>query len=259
MKRLSLLCLLFALILGACHKNAEKKAVLPPVVPGPPGIDSIGLDYCSGSVTIIGADFDSIPAKDTILLSNDTLIPLTATSTRLTFMLPAAGYAGKLAVRCSDFTAYYYDSVIWEKPVIDSISPSLAGTGTIVTVFGRYFDRNAAHDSVYFNQIAAPIVATGPGYIQTVVPSGSTTGTITVHTYCRQASALKPFVLSNRGTIYLTANDALVHAFDVASGGVKWTAPINGSGLAYANGVIYTGGIQDNSFYALSTTGGSQL
>lgn len=255
MKPFPWMCLILLTGMIACHKSAQKPAPFP----GYPGIDSISLDYCSGVVSIYGQHFDSIPVEDTILLNSLVFFPLTASSTLLTVQLPAAGYDGELFIHCNGLVAAWRDNIVWEKPVVDSISPSSAGTGTLVTIYGQYLNPNATQDSVYFNQTAAPIVATGPGYIRTVVPPGQTTGPVTVHTFCRVVTAPNSFVTSNKGVVYLCTNSDTLYALDAASGGRRWAFPVDGAGIAYANGVIYTGSVFDSSLYAIRATDGRQL
>jgi eukaryotic-like serine/threonine-protein kinase len=186
------------------------------------------------------------------------VIPVSAADTQLIIMLPF-NYAGTLTVHCNGQTTSSNDSVIWEKPVIDSVKPALAGTGTMITVYGRYFNQNSSGDTIYFNNIPAQVIGTGPGFIQTIVPPGATTGAVTVHTFCQVATSPSSFVNSNKGTIYLTTNSNALFALDVASGGRKFTFTVESAGLAYAHGVLYVGSSQDNVFYAVDALTGKQL
>jgi outer membrane protein assembly factor BamB len=256
MKLLTFVGLLSLLALSACHKSAVKPS---PIIEGPPGIYAATVtDYCSGIVTIKGADFDSIASKDTVFFGTKMVTPVSAADTQLVVLLPF-NYAGTLTVHCNGYTANGLDSIIWEKPVIDSVKPALAGTGTIITIYGRYFNRDASGDSIYFNHIPAQVLGTGPGFIQTIVPPGATTGTVTVHTFCQLATSPSAFVNSNKGTIYLTTNSNALFALDVASGGQKFTFTVESAGLAYSHGVLYFGNSQDNNFYAVDALTGKQI
>jgi eukaryotic-like serine/threonine-protein kinase len=265
--KFTLACVLILLAAAACNKPGNVAPApppppppAPPAIPLPPVITSAKItDYCAGVVTITGANFDSIATKDSVFFGNTLAALLSATPGKLVVMLPFPQYAGLVTVHCDSFAVTSRDSIIREKPVVDSISYPIAGTGTLITIYGKYFDPNPADDTVYFNNIQAPVFSASSGKLQTIVPPGTTTGTVSVHSFCQQGVSATTFINSNKGTLFIATNSDLLYALDLASGGVKWTFTVESAGASYANGVVYAGSVQDNNFYALNAASGKQL
>ncbi len=65
-------------------------------------------------------------------------------------------------------------------PTITSFTPSNGPVGTILTITGTVFNTIPANNNVYFNGTAAVVTASTATSITTSVPSGATTGTISV-------------------------------------------------------------------------------
>jgi hypothetical protein len=93
--------------------------------------------------------------------------------------------AGKLWARAlSDFP-----------PGIASLSTAIGPVGTAVTITGTNFDPTPANNTVKFNGTAAIVTASTATSITTTVPSGATTGTITITVNGQTATSLTNFVI----------------------------------------------------------------
>jgi YD repeat-containing protein len=89
-------------------------------------------------------------------------------------------------------TLYEYDAVgnllstrrpdIATELEITFVNPSVGAQGTQVEIFGVGFRDAAAENQVSFNGVSAPVLASGRTHITTQVPTGATTGLITVTT-----------------------------------------------------------------------------
>lgn len=66
------------------------------------------------------------------------------------------------------------------RPVITSLSISLASVGKQVTINGRLFSSSAAENLVAFNGTQAQVTSAKPGQLDVIVPAGATSGKVTV-------------------------------------------------------------------------------
>jgi hypothetical protein len=88
---------------------------------------------------------------------------------------------------------------------ISSVSPPSGSVGTAVTISGTGFDANSANDLVSFNGAAAIVTAVTPTSISTSVPSGATTGRITVTVGTATATSPQDFTVVAAGAPTITS------------------------------------------------------
>ncbi|HUB91173.1 MAG TPA: IPT/TIG domain-containing protein, partial [Dyella sp.] len=77
--------------------------------------------------------------------------------------------------------------------------PTHGVTGTQVTIQGQGFDSNAANDTVNFNGTVATVLSASATQLVTTVPSGATTGLISVTTGGQTATSVEAFVVDDSG------------------------------------------------------------
>lgn len=87
-------------------------------------------------------------------------------------------------------------------PIITGLSPDSGRLGTEVTITGANFMSNPASNSVRFNGVSANVVVATPTRIQTKVPTGATTGSITVTTVGGQALSPGDFRVIHPGRFW---------------------------------------------------------
>jgi hypothetical protein len=87
-------------------------------------------------------------------------------------------------------------------PTITGFSPDSGRPGTVVTITGVNFMSSPTSNSVSFNGISAKVVAATPTEIQAEVPTGATTGPITVATSGGQTSSPGEFQVIYAGRIW---------------------------------------------------------
>lgn len=87
---------------------------------------------------------------------------------------------------------------------ITSFDPASGPVGTAVTVYGSGFDPAPANNTVRFNGVAAVVSASASGSISTTVPSGATTGPITVTVGTSTATSAQSFVVTVPGAPTIT-------------------------------------------------------
>ncbi|MFG6694333.1 IPT/TIG domain-containing protein, partial [Burkholderia pseudomallei] len=82
---------------------------------------------------------------------------------------------------------------------IFSFMPAHGETGTQVTLQGQGFDSNAANDTVSFNGTVATVLTASATQLVTMVPSGATTGPISITVGSQTTTSTTPFVIDDSG------------------------------------------------------------
>jgi hypothetical protein len=129
-------------------------------------------------------------------------------------------------------------------PTISSFSPSSGTAGTSVTITGGNFSTTAASNSVAFNGTSATVTSATITEIVATVPSGATTGRISVTVNNLTATSSSDFTVTPSIT-----------SFSPASGSVGTTVTIAGTGFdtAKANDVVKFNGVTATVTSATST------
>ncbi|ARL21137.1 hypothetical protein BOC47_00665 [Burkholderia pseudomallei] len=82
---------------------------------------------------------------------------------------------------------------------IFAFMPTHGQSGTQVTIQGQGFDSNAANDTVNFNGAVATVLSASATQLVVAVPSGATTGLISVSAGNQTATSTTPFVVDDSG------------------------------------------------------------
>lgn len=125
---------------------------------------------------------------------------------------------------------------------ITSFSPESGPVGTTVTIYGSGFSATPANNAVSFNGTAAVVAASDSGSISTTVPSGATTGRISVTVGTSTVIAGKDFTVVVPGAPVITS-------FSPTSGAAGTSVDVTGSGFDPAPGATT---VQVNGFPATS-------
>ena len=87
-----------------------------------------------------------------------------------------------------------------DTPTITSFSPTNGLAGTVVTITGTHFSTTPANNIVRFNGTAAVVTSSTSTQIVTTVPTGATTGPISVVVESKTATSSTNFTVSASGT-----------------------------------------------------------
>ena len=160
-----------------------------------------------------------------------------ASATQISATVPQNATTGPIAVTTPAGTAVSQGSFTVTSPpppppapVVSSVSPSSGTPGTTVTLTGSSF---GGATSVSFNGASAVFNVISATQIQTSVPSGATSGAITVRTPSGTASSPGPFTV--------TGATPSIASFSPASGSPGTTVTITGSSFAGASAVLFNG------------------
>jgi len=91
-------------------------------------------------------------------------------------------------------------------PTISSFTPSVGGVNTSVTIFGADFSTTAADNTVKFNGTTSVVTSATSTRLVTSVPTGATTGPITVTTAGGTATSSANFTVYTYTTITVTSS-----------------------------------------------------
>lgn len=167
----------FAFVFQACKTNDAE-------IQGPV-ISEITPDSGSvGSSVIIKGHFFSSDADKNIISFNETeAVVMDATDTQLTVTVPANAASGKITVTVNGKTATSTDDFTVTTPPIIAITefaPSSGAVGMEVFIKGTNFSEVKEENIVKFNDVNAVVTKASHTSLTVVVPSGATTGKITV-------------------------------------------------------------------------------
>ncbi|WP_447980242.1 IPT/TIG domain-containing protein [Candidatus Nitrospira bockiana] len=135
-------------------------------------------------------------------------------SADISYIYDALGRLVGVVDPASETATYQYDAVgnllsitrhASSTVSVITFSPSSGPTGTTVTISGAGFSTTPSQNSVQFNGLAANVTSATATELVTQVPSGATTGTITVTTPTGSASSGSAFtVVSGQSPVIAT-------------------------------------------------------
>jgi len=148
----------------------------------------------------------SIGIGDQIAMSRSDFTVSGGMTPPTSYQYDADGRLLQIAPPTSSPSQYNYDALgnltsVTGTPVgslaIFSVAPGQGATGDSITINGQGFDANAANDQVKFHGTAATILAASPTQLIVAVPSGATTGAVTVTVAATTANSPAPFAVTN--------------------------------------------------------------
>ena len=204
-------------------------------------IDSI--DPSSGvsgdTVTIRGVDFTKLQS---VAFSGAAAFYSVVNPTTVTAVVPSGAATGKITLTYSDGTVESNnDFVIYQPVSITSFTPHAGPAGSTVTISGSGFTGTS---SVAFNGKAAMFTVVNDGSITAAVPSGATTGYITITNPDGPATTTDAF------TVYKPTSLPVVVSLDSSYVGSLSTASLH---YQLAGPQTYSGSLR------LSDTGSANL
>jgi hypothetical protein len=194
--------------------------VKPSIAGFSPAAGAVGIP-----VTITGSGFGGT----TSVKFNGTTATFTLDSvTQVTATVPANATTGKITVTTPGGTATSLTNFT-VAPRITSFTPANGAIGITVTITGANL---ASATSVKFNGTPATITSDAATQIKATVPSGATTGPISVTTSAGTATSATNFTVNFTPTIT---------SFTPASGAVGTSVTINGTNLTGTTSVRFNG------------------
>lgn len=133
-------------------------------------------------VTISGSGFSLVPSQNQVTINGTGATVISSTATTLTVSVPTGATTGpiKITINCLILTTSNFTVTSASLPTIVSFLPISGPIGTTVIITGTNFDTTPANNVVMFNGTAATVTASTSTSITATVPTGATTGPISV-------------------------------------------------------------------------------
>jgi large repetitive protein len=193
-----------------------------------PSTGPVGTSVTINGTNLTGANWVKFNGVMATIPSN--------TATQIGTEVPTGATTGPITVKTASGTATsatnFTVTTTSAAPTISSFSPSSGSVGTSVTINGTNL---TGATWVKFNGVMATITSNTATQIVAKVPTGATTGPITVKTASGTAISATNF------TVTTTATAPTISSFSPKSGPVGTSVRINGSGFAGATAVRFNG------------------
>ncbi len=203
-------------------------------------------------VTIVGKNFKEDPASNTIKFNGIAAIVLSATSDQLITTVPAGAASGKITVTVDgvtitsekDFTVI---DITQPQLSIVSFTPASGYKDTQITITGTNFKEDLVSNTVKFNGIPSAVKLATPTLLITTVPSGATSGKLTVTV---------DGVIVTSATDFTVLMPETITSFTPTSGAAGTTVTITGTNFStnIADNTVLFNGKEASIISATSTT-----
>jgi YD repeat-containing protein len=153
------------------------------------------------TVTIYGTGYSTTPSQNTVKFNGVTATVTASTLTQITATVPAGTTTGVINVTSPAGSANSSTSfVVKSPPSITSFTPNKGIAGTAVTITGTNFSSTPANNLVEFNRLVPATVSTSTTTsIQTTVPTGAQSGSISVTTADGTGESAQDFFITPSG------------------------------------------------------------
>jgi gliding motility-associated-like protein len=230
-------------------------APAPTITSFTPGTGAVG-----DLVTIIGTNFSLNPDDNFVYFNGEPAIVMASNTTSITTTVPANAFTGPIEIYVGcDFATSPVDFIVncGPAPTITSFSPSNGLEGTTIVITGANFSITPTDNYVDFNGVPATVTASTSTSITTTVPTGATTGFVTIVVACNYGTSVTEFTVGNIITITAQPNDVTTcvnenATFSCEADGTtnisyQWEYSPNGSTLVFSD-------INDGATYSGATT-----
>lgn len=137
------------------------------------------------TVSVNGTNFSTTAVNNTVLFNGVAATVTAATTTQLTVTVPSGATTGAISVTVGATTvtssaSFTVITQATEPPTVSAFAPGSGSVGTTVTITGTNFSVNPILNTVLFNGTKATVTSATATQLTVIVPSGATTGSITV-------------------------------------------------------------------------------
>jgi RHS repeat-associated protein len=178
------------------------------------------------SVTITGTNLGTPQGSGTVSFSGTAAIPTSWSATSIAAPVPVGATTGAVVVSASGVASNGINFTVVETLSITNLSPTTGAVGDLVTITGTGFGATQGTSTISFNGTSASVVSWSDTSITTFVPSGASSGPVSVTVNSNTV---------NSASFTVTALPSGWSDGDVGSVGVAGSA-------SYANGVFTVSG-----------------
>ncbi len=165
---------------GNLLSTTRQNTNLPSIIEFTPNSGTIGVP-----VTIFGTGFSATANQNTVKFNGVTATVTSATPTQIVTAVPAGATTGPITVNTPTGLATSstpFTVTASATPTITNFSPTIGVAGTAVTITGTNFETTTSNNRVAFNNAFAQLTSSTATNIGATVPSGATSGRISVTT-----------------------------------------------------------------------------
>ncbi len=178
-----------------------------------------------GTIVILtGTSFSNVPANNVVRFNGVIANVTASTTTSITTVVPTGATSGKISVTVGGVIGTSTsDFVVLPTPTITSFTPTSGAAGAEVTINGTNFSTTPTDHVVRFNNTTALVTSSTNTSITAIVPTGATTGKISVTVNGITITSSADFTVLPRPTIT---------SLNPSSGAVGATITINGTNFS---------------------------
>ncbi len=156
------------------------------------------------TVTISGHNFDPIPSNNIVKFNGTTAVVTSSTSTSIVTTVPVGATNGLITVEVDGLESQSASPFILP-PVITSFTPLSGPSGSTVVISGFNFEPVPANNTVAFNGADAVVLGSTSTSLTVAVPSGATSGLVTVFVNGFLATSTSAFEIKEPQSITFNA------------------------------------------------------
>ncbi|HKT48102.1 MAG TPA: IPT/TIG domain-containing protein, partial [Candidatus Acidoferrales bacterium] len=178
------------------------------------------------SVTISGSNFGSSHGTSTVKFNGKTATISSWSASTIVAVVPSGATTGNLVVTVSGVASNGKSFTVVAAPSITSLSPTSAAVGASITINGSNFGSTTG--TVKFNGTPSTPTSWTSTTVKAPVPSGATTGNVTLH-----ASGV-----DSNGKAFTVLATPTISSYSPSSGLVGTDVTINGSNFGSTKGTV---------------------
>ncbi|HEY9049182.1 MAG TPA: IPT/TIG domain-containing protein [Ohtaekwangia sp.] len=250
LKSLGMTGLMVPLIVS-CSKDDE--SVLTPTISSfTPTSGATGT-----TVTITGTNFSTVTTNNTVTFNGTTATVTAASATQLTVTVPSGATTGKITVTvngltatsASDYTVTTSGTTSTTLSITSFTSSGAVGSSIVIT--GTNFSTTASENTVTINGVTATVTSATATQLVVTVPSGATSGTISVTVNGVTVTSSSSFTVSTASTSCTATDSETAGPFPTKSPSDLVKTDIRGDRTGVAFTIVITIENKNNSCTAL--------
>jgi hypothetical protein len=245
--------------IGGCHGGGGDSKTSGPTITN--FVETSG--HVGDTVIITGTNFDATPANNTVKFNGTSATVASSTATQIVTSVPTGATTGPISVTVNSKTATsssIFTVIETPSPMITNFVETSGHVGDTVIITGTNLDAVKANNIVKFNGTTAVVASSTSTQIVTYVPTGATTGPISVTVNSKTATSSSTFKVTDNtpvfaGYYYDSTNIIDIPCYWTGIGGtaIRNNLAGGGSSSAYAysstmssDGTVYTAGYWNN-------------
>lgn len=192
------------------------------------------------TVTLTGTNFGAAQGSSVVLFNGTAAVPAAWSASSITTAVPPGASTGPVTVTVQGQVSNAMSFTVIPSPTLTAITPNIGPAGTVVTVTGTNFGSTQGGSTVQFNGTSATPSAWSATSITVPVPTGATSGPVTVNVGGQLSNGL-PFVVGQPTTTTVSITDPFPGTTFNAPSSLSISASVVASGPSIDRVEFYDG------------------